>query len=162
MKLIVTPSALRPATREDLFGGEIYNVQGVQFIKDNTTVFYKNCEGILGGPFMLDHNAYFPEVFRNLVYGLIKILTSVPSEIKDEILFDLVLRTAEKDDFFDSRGDVKMNRVFYKYVDKKTIGPNYTDNSSVSENLKQMLDNNQLYVPHERQHFKSKAFKKSA
>jgi hypothetical protein len=162
MKLIVTPSALRKANREDLFAGDIYNLHSVQYIKDNTTVFYQNPGQEVKGPFKIDNNAYFPEIYKNMLYGFIKVLTSVPAEPKDEILFDLVLRQASKDDFFDCRGDIRYNRVFYKYSESKTHGPSYTDLSSTIEILNELLSKNQLYVPYERQHFKCKEFKKTA
>jgi hypothetical protein len=39
MKLLEVRTALRRATKEDLFTGEIYNLQGKQGVKDNVTVF---------------------------------------------------------------------------------------------------------------------------
>ena len=162
MKLIVTPSALRKANREDLFAGDIYNLHAVQYIKDNTTVFYQNPGQEVNGPYKIDNNAYFPEIYKNMLYGFIKILTAVPAEPKDEILFDLVLRQAYKDEIFDCRWDLKYNRIFYKYSDNKTHGPNYTDSSTTVEFLTELLSKNQIYVPYERQHFKCKEFKKIA
>jgi hypothetical protein len=52
--------------------------------------------------------------------------------------------------------------MYYTYADQKLLGPFYTDNSTTSLFLENLVAKNQIFVPNERQHFKIRQLKKTA
>jgi hypothetical protein len=77
-------------------------------------------------------------------------------------MFDLVLREASIDDVKDTPKHIKLNRIYYVYGTQVLTGPFYTDNSTTSLFLENLVAKKQLFVPNERQHFKIKDLKKTA
>jgi hypothetical protein len=157
MKLLEVRTALKRATKEDIFTGAIYDVQGKQAIKNNTTVFYRNPKtGLLKGPYILSSNTYFPEIYAQIIHGIIGVIVPMPNEVTNEIIFDLVLRQASIDDLKDTPKHIKLNRIYYTYNGDALFGPLYTDNSTTALYLENLVAKNQIFVPNERQHFKKK------
>lgn len=160
MKLLEVRTAIRRATKEDLFLGDIYNLQGKQWVKDNVTVFYRDLKtGQFQGPHTLFSHNYFPEIYWQMTYGMFGIIVPMPNVVTHEFLFDLVLREASLDDLKDTPRHIKLNRIFYTYADRILLGPFYTDNSTTSLYLENLVAKNQIFVPNERQHFKKKELK---
>ena len=163
MKLLEVRTALKRATKEDLFTGAIYDLKGKQAVKDNTTVFYRDLKtGQFQGPHTLFTNSYFPEIYAQMSYGMIGVIVPVPTVVTNEILFDLVLREASIDDLKYTPRHIKLNRIFYTYDSHILLGPFYTDNSTRSLYLENLVAKNQIFVPNERQHFKKRENKKAA
>lgn len=163
MKLLEVRTALKRATKEDLFTGAIYDLKGKQAVKDNTTVFYRDLKtGQFQGPHTLFTNSYFPEIYAQMSYGMIGVIVPVPTVVTNEILFDLVLREASIDDLKYTPRHIKLNRIFYTYDSHILLGPFYTDNSTTSLYLENLVAKNQIFVPNERQHFKKRENKKAA
>lgn len=160
MKLLEVRTAIRRATKEDLFTGDIYNPAGKQGVKDNTTVFFRSPEtGKFSGPTMIYSYSWFTELFIQMTHGMIGVITPMPNVVTNEYLFDLVLREASIDDLKDTPRHIKLNRIFYTYADQKLLGPFYTDNSTTSLYLENLVAKNQIFVPNERQHFRKKELK---
>lgn len=160
MKLLEVRTAIRRATKEDLFLGDIYDLKGKQRIKENATVFYRDSKtGQFQGPHSLSSSNYFPEVYAQMTYGMIGVIVPMPTVVTHEFLFDLVLREASIDDLKDAPRHIKLHRIHYIYADQKLLGPFYTDNSTTSLYLENLVAKNQIFVPNERQHFKKKELK---
>ena len=153
-------TAIRRATKEDLFTGDIYDIKGKQGVKDNTTVFYRSPEtGKFSGPGMIYSSSYFPEIYSQMTHGMLGIITPIPNVVTNEFLFELVLREASIEDLKDTPRHIKLNRIFYTYADRILLGPFYTDNSTTSLYLENLVAKNQIFVPNERQHFRKKELK---
>jgi hypothetical protein len=160
MKLLEVRTALRRATKEDLFNGSLYDLKGKQGIKDNTTVFYRDTKtGKLQGPHTLFSYNYFPEIYAQMSHGMIGVIVPMPSVVTNEILFDLVLREALIEDLKDTPRHIKTNRIYYTYDSHVLLGPFYTDNSTTSLFLENLVARKQIFIPYERQHFKKKELK---
>lgn len=160
MKLLEVRTAIRRATKEDLFSGDIYDLAGKQGIKDNTTVFFRSPEtGKFSGPAMVYSYSWFTELYIQMAHGMLGVITPMPNVVTNEYLFDLVLREASIDDLKDTPRHIKLNRIFYTYADQKLLGPFYTDNSTTSLYLENLVAKNQIFVPNERQHFRKKELK---
>lgn len=163
MKLLEVRTAIKRATKEDLFTGAIYDLKGKQGVKDNTTVFYRDIKsGQFQGPHTLFSGNYFPEIYAQMSHGMIGVIVPMPNVVTNEILFDLVLREASIDDLKDTPRHIKLNRIYYTYDSHILLGPFYTDNSTTSLYLENLVAKNQIFVPNERQHFKKRELKKVA
>lgn len=161
MKLLEVRTVMQRATKYDLFSGDLNNMKGKQTIKENTTIFYRNPKtGLFTGPFMAQ--APFVELYCKMQFGEIGIIAPVPTVVTNEIVFDLVLREASIEDIKDTPRHIKMNRVFYTYDSHILLGPFYTDNSTTSLYLENLVAKKQIFVPNERQHFKKKENKNAA
>jgi len=160
MKLLEVRTAIRRATKEDLFTGEIYNMQGKQGVKNNVTVFYRDLKTATFTRFrFIFSNSNFVELYCQMTYGMLGVIVPMPNVVTNEFLFDLVLREASIDDLKDTPRHIKLNRIFYTYADQILLGPFYTDNSTTSLYLENLVAKNQIFVPNERQHFKKKELK---
>ncbi len=158
--LLEVRTVIRRATTEDLFLGDIYDLKGKQRIKENTTVFYRNLKTKqIEGPHILCFSNYFPEIYTQMTFGMLGVISPVPNVISNEFIFDLVLREASIDDLKYTPRHIKLHRVFYTYADRVLLGPFYTDNSTTSLYLENLVAKNQIFVPNERQHFKKKELK---
>lgn len=158
--LLEVRTAIRRATKEDLFTGDIYDLKGKQGVKDNTTLFYRSPEtGRFTGPAMIYSSSWFVEIYAQMSYGMIGVITPMPNVITNEYIFDLVLREASIDDLKDTPRHIKLNRIFYTYADRILLGPFYTDKSTTSLYLESLVAKNQIFVPNERQHFRKKELK---
>lgn len=163
MKLLEVRAALRTATKQDLFSGDVNNMRAKQWVKENTTVFYLDWEtNVLSGPFILTESNDFFELYQRMAFGKVGVITPRPNVITNEFLFDLVLREASIDDLKDTPRHIKMNRIYYIYDGKTNTGPFYTDNSTTSLFLENLVAKKQIFVPNERQHFKIRIINKSA
>jgi hypothetical protein len=163
MKLLEVRTAIRRATKEDLFTGDVYNMLSKQGVKDNVTVFYLDqiTKAIYGPRTIFDYSD-FTDLYIRMQLGLVGIITPMPNVVTNEFLFDLVLREASIDDLKDTPRHIKMNRLYYTYADQKLLGPFYIDNSTTSLYLENLVAKNQIFVPNERQHFRKKEYKKTA
>jgi hypothetical protein len=160
MKFIEVRTALRRATKEDLFIGAIYDLKGKQAVKDNNTVFYRDIKsGQFQGPHTLFSYNNFVNIYRQMSYGMIGVIIPMPTVVTNEFLFDLVLREASIDDLKDTPRHIKLNRIYYTYDSHVLLGPFYTGNSTTSLYLENLVAKNQIFVPNERQHFKKKEMK---
>ena len=86
----------------------------------------------------------------------------MPEDLTNIFVFDLVLREASIDDLKDTPRHIKLNRLYYTYIDKQLTGPLYIDNSITSLHLENLIANHQIFVPNERQHFKRTALQKAS
>jgi hypothetical protein len=155
MKLLEVKAALRTASKTDLFAGDVNNMRAKQWIKENTTVFYLDWEtNMLSGPFIVTESNDFFELYQRMIFGKCGVITPLPNVITNEFLFDMVLREASIDDLKDTPKHIKMNRIYYVYDGKTNTGPFYTDNSTTSLFLENLVAKKQIFVPNERQHFK--------
>lgn len=160
MKLLEVRSAIRRATKEDLFTDSLYDLKGKQAVKENTTIFYRCPKtGKFTGPGMIYSSSYFPEIYSQMTYGMIGVIVPMPNVVTNEYLFDLVLREASIEDLKDTPRHIKLNRIFYTYDDHILLGPFYTDNSTTGLYLENLVAKNQIFVPNERQHFKKREMK---
>jgi hypothetical protein len=160
MKFIEVRTALRRATKEDLFTGAIYDLKGKQGVKDNNTLFYRDLKtGQFQGPHTIFSHNNFVNIYRQMSYGMIGVIIPMPTVVTNEFLFDLVLREASIDDLKDTPRHIKLNRIYYTYDSQILLGPFYTDNSTTSLYLENLVAKNQIFVPNERQHFKKKEMK---
>lgn len=158
--LLEVRAAIRRATKEDLFSGDIYDLKGKQGIKDNTTVFLRSpVTGKFTGPSTLYSSSFFPEVYSQMVFGMLAVITQIPNIVTNEYLFELVLREASIEDLKDTPRHIKLNRIHYTYADHILLGPFYTDNSTTSLYLENLVAKKQIFVPNERQHFRKKELK---
>jgi hypothetical protein len=163
MKLLEVRTAVIRATKYDLFTGDVENMHSKQGIKENTTVFYLDWEtNAISGPRILAEYTDFKEVYERMVYGKCGVVSPIPTVVTNEFLFDLVLREALIDDLKDTPRHIKLHRMYYTYADQKLLGPFYTDNSTTSLFLENLVAKNQIFVPNERQHFKIRQLKKTA
>lgn len=155
MKLLEVRSVMQRATKYDLFIGDLNNPKGKQAIKENTTFFYRNPKtGMFTGPIMIYDD--FVELYCKMEFGEIGIIAPVPKVVTNEVVFDLVLREACIDDIRYTPRQIKVNRIFYSYDGHVLQGPFYTDNSTTSAYLENLVEKRQIFVPNERQHFKKK------
>ena len=158
MKLLEVRTVMQRATKYDLFTGDLNNLKGKQAVKENTTIFYRDPKtGTFTGPFMIP--PHFVELYCKMQFGEIGVIAPVPTVVTNEILFDLVLREASIDDLKDTPRHIKLNRIFYTYDGHILLGPFYTDNSTTSLYLENLVAKNQIFVPNERQHFKKREMK---
>lgn len=163
MKLLEVRTAIRRATKKDLFTGDVHTMHTKQGVKDNVTVFYldQNTKALFGPRTIFEYSD-FTDLYIRMQLGLVGIITQMPNVVTNEFLFDLVLREASIDDLKDTPRHLKMNRLYYTYAEQKLLGPFYIDNSTTSLYLENLIAKKQIFVPHERQHFKKKEFKKTA
>lgn len=162
MKLLEVRSVMSRATKYDLFTGEINDLKGKQWVKENTTVFYRDPgTGNFTGPSLLS-SGHFVELYCQMQFGQIGVISPVPSVVTNEILFDLVLREASLDDVKYTPRQIKLNRIYYIYDAHTLSGPFYTSNATTHEYLNHLIDKEQLFVPNERQHFKVREQKRAA
>ena len=158
--LLEVRTAIRRATKEDLFSGDVYDLKGKQGVKENATVFFRNpATGKFTGPGTLYSSSYFPEVYSQMIFGMLAVITPMPVIITNERIFDLVLREASIDDLKYTPRHIKLNRIHYIYADHILLGPFYTDNSTTSLQLENLVARKQIFVPNERQHFRKKELK---
>ncbi|MFA9191108.1 hypothetical protein AAGV28_06965 [Flavobacterium sp. FZUC8N2.13] len=163
MKLLEVRAALRTASKTDLFAGDVHNMRAKQWIKENTTVFYLDWEtNVLSGPFIVTEGNNFQDLYKRMAFGKCGVITPIPNVITDEFLFELVLREASIDDLKDTPRHIKLNRIYYIYADQKLTGPFFTDNSTTSLFLENLVAKKQIFVPNERQHFRKKEYQKTA
>lgn len=156
--LLEVRTVMRRACKYDLFVGELDYLKGKQAVKENTTIFYRCSKtGTFTGPKMIHNN--FVELYCKMQFGEIGVIAPVPNVVTNEILFDLVLREATLDDLKDTPRHIKLHRIYYTYDSHILLGPFYTDNSTTSLYLENLVAKNQIFVPNERQHFKKKEMK---
>ena len=159
MKLLEVRTVMQRATKYDLFTGELNNLKGKQAVKENTTIFFRDPKtGTFRGPSLLS-SGHFVELYCQMQHGMIGVIAPVPNVVTNEILFDLVLREASIDDLKYTPRHIKLNRIFYTYDSHILLGPFYTDNSTTSLYLENLVAKNQIFVPNERQHFKKREMK---
>jgi hypothetical protein len=163
MKLLEVRTAIRRATKEDLFTGNLYNMLSKQGVKDNVTVFYldQKTKEIYGPRTIFDYSD-FTDLYIRMQMGLVGVIIPLPNVVTNEFLFELVLREASIDDLKDTPRHIKMNRMYYTYAEQKLLGPFYIDNSTTSLFLENLVAKKQIFVPNERQHFKKKEYQKTA
>lgn len=163
MVLLEVRTAIRRASKSDLFTGDVNNMNAQQEVRDNLTVFYLDYfTNKISGPHLLYSYSCFLEVYRRMAYGKCGIITPIPNVVTNEIFFDLVLREASIDDVKDTPIHIKKNRIYYTYADKKLSGPFYIDNSITSLYLENLIAKKQIFVPNERQHFKIRELQKAS
>ena len=163
MKLLEVRTALIRATKYDLFTGNLEEMHARQAVKENTTVFYLDWKtNAITGPKIIGDYTNFNDLYNRMAFGKCGVIVPIPTVITNEFLFELVLREASIDDMRDTPRHIKLHRIYYVYDDQKLAGPFYTDNSTMSLYLENLLAKNQLFVPNERQHFKKKEYKKTA
>jgi hypothetical protein len=163
MILLEVRTAIRRASKSDLFTGDVNNMNAQQEVRDNLTVFYLDYQtNKISGPHLLYSYSWFLEVYRRMAYGKCGIITAIPNIVTNEILFDLVLREASIDDVKDTPRHIKKNRIYYTYSDKNLLGPFYIDNSTTSLYLENLIAKKQIFVPNERQHFKIRSLQKAS
>lgn len=163
MILLEVPSAIRRATKYDLFTGDVDDLTAQQGLKDNNTVFHLDyVTNQISGPHMIFNYENFFDVYRRMIYGKTGIIIPIPNDLTNIFVFDLVLREASIDDVKDTPRHLKYNRIYYTYIDRQVIGPLYIDNSTTSLYLENLIAKKQLFIPNERQHFKKREIKKAS
>jgi len=163
MILLEVRTALRRATKSDLFTGDVNDMNSKQGIKDNNTVFYLDFKtNKFNGPHLVFEYSCFLNLYTYMAYARCGIITPMPNVITNEFLFDLVLREASIDDVKDTPIHIRKNRIYYTYSDKKITGPLYIDNSTTSLYLENLIAKKQLFVPNERQHFEIRSLEKAS
>lgn len=163
MKLLEVPAALRRATKYDLFKGELDNLRGQQFIKENATVFFRNQANDIVGPVIIEESQNFADLYYMMEIGKVGVLTPVPENVRSEILFNLILREAELADILYLHHTLKQNRMFYTYKkDKVLLGPFYITEYTKIIELEDMVRHGEVFVPNEKQHFEHREYKKIA
>ena len=160
MKLLEVRSAMRRATKYDLFTGDLKNLKAKQGVKDNVTVFYRYEKGgNITGPCTLYSYKDFVELYHMMLFGMIGVITPIPNIISNEIIFDLVLREATIEDLKDTPRHIKLNRMYYTYAEQHLLGPFYINNSTTSLFLENLVAKKQVFVPNEKQHFLKKEYR---
>lgn len=163
MILLEVPTAMRRATKYDLFTGDVDDLNAQQGLKDNTTVFHLHYQtNVISGPHMIFSYEDFLDVYRRMIYGKMGIIIPMPTNLTNIFVFDLVLREASIDDVKDTPRHLKFNRIFYTYIDKVVAGPFFIDNSTTSLYLENLIATKQIFVPNERQHFQKRELKKAS
>lgn len=151
MKYLEVPAALKRASLEDLFiisDGEIRDVRLF------TTIFYRSLKtNKLEGPYLIYNSDTILELFVQQEMGMIGVLTTVPNEIKNEVIFDLVLREATLDDFTEGQ-KLMTNRLYYTYANKQLIGPIKINENTSLPFINTLIHKKECFVPHKKQHFK--------
>lgn len=159
MKLLEVRTALIRATKYDLFTGNLEDMHAKQAVKENTTVFYLDWKtNAITGPKITGDYTNFNDLYNRMAYGKCGVIIPMPNVITNEFLFELVLRKASIEDMKDTPRHIKLHRIYYVYADHKLAGPFYTNNSTTSLHIGNMLAKKQLFVPNERQHFKKKTY----
>jgi hypothetical protein len=162
MKLLEVSTAIRTATKHDLFTGDVENMKAKQAIKDCVTVFYLDQKTkAISGPSMIYTESQFTNLYHRMAYGLVGVITDLPTVITNEFVFDLVLREASIDDLRYTPRHLKHNRIYYTYADNTLTGPLHIDNSTTSLYLENLVSRNHIWIPNERQHFKNKSLRKT-
>jgi hypothetical protein len=162
MKLLEFRTALRTATKYDLFTGDLENMKARQVVKDSVTVFYLDQKTkSISGPWMIYTETEFVNLYHRMAHGLVGVITDIPNVVTNEFIFDLVLREASIDDLKDTPRHITLNRIYYTYAEHKLIGPLYIDKSTTSLYLENLVAKKQIFVPNERQHFKNKSLGKT-
>jgi hypothetical protein len=160
MILLEVRTALRRANKYDLFTGDLETMRAKQAVKDNVTVFQLHDKTkVLSGPKTVFSYHDFVETYHKMAFGLLGVITEMPTVVTNEFLFDLVLREASIDDLKDTPRHIKLNRIYYTYAAQKLLGPFYIDNSTTSLFLENLVAKKQIFVPNERQHFKKRELK---
>ncbi len=150
-------TALRTATKVDLFDGDLFELEGKQWVKENTTVFYLDWQtNALSGPIMLWDESNFVDLYHRMAFGKCGVIVPFKPDEKQDFIFDLVLRVATVEDLKDTPRFIKMNRIYYIYSEKRITGPFFTDNSLTVTMLEEYLTQQKIFVPNERQHFRIK------
>jgi hypothetical protein len=163
MKLLEVRTALIRATKYDLFIGDLENMHAKQAVKENATVFYLDWKtNVLSGPRIIGDHTNFNDLYNRMAFGKCGVIVPIPNVVTNEFLFELVLREASIDDLKDTPRHIKMHRIYYTYANQKLTGPFYTDRSTTSLYLENLVTKNQIFVPNERQHFKKKEYQKTA
>ena len=162
MKLLEVRTALRTATKYDLFIGDLENMNSKQAVKDSVTVFYLDQKTkAISGPRLIHIESQFVNLYHRMAYSLVGIITAIPNVVTNEFIFDLVLREASIDDLKYTPRHIKYNRIYYTYAEQKLTGPLYIDKSTTSLFLENLVAKKQVFVPNERQHFKNKSLGKT-
>jgi hypothetical protein len=155
-------TALRTASKYDLFTGNVNEMHAKQGVKENTTVFYLNEKTkAISGPFRLHEGTNFLTLFTRMTWGLCGVITPVPNVVTNDFVFDLVLREASLEDLKYNSKHIRMDVLFYTYASQKLSGPFYTDNSTTSLYIENLVSKKQIFIPNERQHFRKKEYKKA-
>lgn len=163
MILLEVPTAIRRATKYDLFTGDVDDLESKQNVKDNVTVFNLDyVTNAISGPHIIYSISIFLDVYRRMAYGKCGIIVPMPADLTNIFIFEMVLREATIDDVKDTPRHIKLNRVYYTYIEKKLVGPLFIDNSITSLYLEELIAKNQIFVPNERQHFKNRSLQKAS
>lgn len=156
-------TALRTANKHDLFTGNVNEMHAVQGVKENVTVFYLDEKTkAISGPFRLHEGNDFLTLFTRMTWGLCGVITPVPNVVTNDFIFDLVLREASIDDVKYNSKHIRLDVLYYTYASQRLSGPFYTDNSTTSLYLENLVSKKQIFIPNERQHFRKKEYKKTA
>ncbi|MDR6844482.1 hypothetical protein [Flavobacterium granuli] len=156
-------TALRSATKHDLFTGNVNEMHAVQGIKENVTVFYLDEKTkAISGPYNLHEGTNFMNVFIRMTWGLCGVITPIPKVVSPtDFIFDLVLREASLDDVKYNSKNVRLHLLYYTYASQVLSGPFYIDDSTTSLYLENLVSKKQIFIPNERQHFRKKEYKKA-
>lgn len=163
MILLTVPTAIRRATKYDLFTGDVDDLESKQNVKDNVTVFNLDyVTDAISGPHLIYSISIFIDIYRRMAYGKCGIIVPMPADLTNIFIFEMVLREATIDDVKDTPRHIKLNRVYYTYIEKQLVGPLFIDNSITSLYLEELIAKNQIFVPNERQHFKNRSLQKAS
>ena len=149
-------TTLRTATKVDLFDGDVHDLAGKQWVKENVTVFYTDYKtNQLTGPKIISAENNFTDLYHRMAFGKCGVIASA-KELTKDFSFDMVLREASVDDLKYNSKHIKLNRIYYIYAQKVITGPFYTDRSLTLLKIDQWIDKKEIFVPNERQHFRIK------
>ena len=156
-------TALRTASKNDLFTGNVNDMHSKQAVKENVIVFYldQNTKQI-SGPFYTHSCTDFLQLYTRYAYNLVGTIGSMPNVVSNEFVFDMVLREGNADDVKEAAKFIKLHQVYYIYDNANLTGPLFIDHSVTHLYLGNLIAKKQLFVPNERQHFRKKDLKKSA
>lgn len=150
-------TSLTTATKNDLFTGDLNNLQGKQGIKENVTVFYLDQKSKqISGPFFTHSELDFLQLFTRQLFKLVGVITTTSHSDDTDFVFDMVLREATSYDLKETSKHLKVNQVYYLFDGQSITGPLYIDNSSTLMQIEDLLEKKQVFVPNERQHFKKR------
>lgn len=156
-------TALRTATKHDLFTGNVNEMHAVHGIRENVTVFYLHEKTkAISGAFRLHDGTNFLTLFTRMTWNLVGVITPVPNVVTNDFIFDLVLREASLEDLKYNSKHIRLDVLYYTYADHKLTGPFYTDNSTTALYIENLVIKKQIFIPNERQHFRKKENKKAA
>lgn len=156
-------TALRTATKSDLFTGDVNNMRSKQEVKENVILFYLDQKTKqITGPYYTHCCSDFLHLYTRHAFGLVGTVINMPNVITNEFVFDMVLREANADDVKEAAKFIKLHQVYYVFDEHNLTGPLFIDNSITILYLDNLIAKKQLFVPNERQHFKKKDLKKSA
>ena len=137
-------TALRTATKVDLFDGDLFELEGKQWVKENTTVFYLDWQtNALSGPIMLWDESNFVDLYHRMAFGKCGSIASA-KELTKDFSFDMVLREASVDDLKYNSKHIKLNRIYYIYAQKVITGPFYTDRSLTLLKIDEWIDKKEI------------------